>query len=570
MWARSGWSLSLLLLGHVSSLTTLYQGWDKMEDWTLTLKKFRDNMAALAAQGVPETLGGDIDTRLFKSITGKLKHGKALASTTNIEAAALLIRAMWKGLWSDLNNKKDVFEFLREAKGGPSLTELEKMIKPPHRLNLPIHLAAFVSPIGLLTGVQLCGRDYDRFSIFLMWKALGNMQPLPLRLWSIEKLLWDAIFSVARGQETGHGALTTFLMLVPWDQLGDLPEHDRRWFEAKQKIEMKYLETLDNIDILEIPTLWPLKITTQESPILDPPLNPTSILASATTPSLMEGTALNDAQSHGNMVMCDPLAVINGSPTHKGTPIANLSHEGHLGDATPSAIGASAMSGPQTHEIMPIDNLDSGRHFGDAESNVAGASKLGDSQTPEDTHLDDLTSGVQLGSRESGSVRTADGHVGGKESDVVGGSQNYHNVQTADYQDGASDLSELSELSDEEDITKPTLSAGSAQPTTSRTLSHQASVKPKKRKTSTFVKGIGSTHDWPIDEAEMERMQARPPSPNLQLNESVKAKGLRAEDPEKTTPFVLSHQSPKGVESRVGYGRLNQREDNAVHNAIDL
>jgi len=28
-------------------------------------------------------------------------------------------------------------------------------------------------------------------------------------------------------------------------------------------------------------------------------------------------------------------------------------------------------------------------------------------------------------------------------------------------------------------------------------------------------------------------------------------KGLQAEDPEKTTPFVLSHQSPKGVESRV-------------------
>jgi len=42
------------------------------------------------------------------------------------------------------------------------------MIKPPHRLNLPIHLAAFVSSIGLLTGVQLCGRDYERFSIFLV------------------------------------------------------------------------------------------------------------------------------------------------------------------------------------------------------------------------------------------------------------------------------------------------------------------------------------------------------------------------------------------------------------------
>ena len=65
-----------------------------------------------------------------------------------------------------------------------------------------------------------------------MWKALGNMQPLLLQ--SIEKLLWDAIFSVARGKETGNGALTTFLTLVPWDQLGDLPERDRRWFEASK------------------------------------------------------------------------------------------------------------------------------------------------------------------------------------------------------------------------------------------------------------------------------------------------------------------------------------------------
>ena len=42
------------------------------------------------------------------------------------------------------------------------------MIKNPHRLNLLIHLAAFVSPIGLLTGVQLCGRDYERYSVFLV------------------------------------------------------------------------------------------------------------------------------------------------------------------------------------------------------------------------------------------------------------------------------------------------------------------------------------------------------------------------------------------------------------------
>ena len=46
-------------------------------------------------------------------------------------------------------------------------------------------------------------------------KGWENMQPL--LLCNIEKLLWDAIFSVAWGKEMGDGALTTFLTLVPWD-----------------------------------------------------------------------------------------------------------------------------------------------------------------------------------------------------------------------------------------------------------------------------------------------------------------------------------------------------------------
>lgn len=171
----------------------------------------------------------------------------------------------------------------------------------------------------------------------------------------------------------------------------------------------------------------------------------TSFKASVATPSsggdldpeapVIEKTALNDTQSHDNMVICDPLAVISGTETHEDTPMANLSFGSHLRGAAPSAIGASATSGSQTHEITPIDNLDSGRCFGGAESNAAEASGLSGSQTPEDTHLDDLTSDVQLGSRESGPVRTADGHVRGRESDVVGaspfgGSQNYDSVQT--------------------------------------------------------------------------------------------------------------------------------------------
>ncbi|KIJ92390.1 hypothetical protein K443DRAFT_135302 [Laccaria amethystina LaAM-08-1] len=469
-------------------------GWNKMQDWTVTLRNFQNDMAALAAQGETETLGGDIDTRLLNSITGNLKLGKALASITNIEAAALLIRAMWKGFWSDANNKNDVFEFLQQAKEGPPPTELQKMIKNPHRLNLPIHLAAFVSPIGLLTGVQLCGRDYERYSIFLMWKALGNIQPLLLR--NVEKLLWDAIFSVAQGKETGHGALTTFLTLIPWHQLDDLPEHDRHWFKANREIEMKYLETLDNIDILDIPHPWPLKFTAQESEILDP----TGGHLGGATPGAIGASAMS------------------GSQTHEDMPIADLSSGGHHGGTTPGAIGASAMSGSQAHEDMPMADLSSGGHHRGAAPGAIGASTMSGSQTHEDIPMADLSSGHR-GGAAPGAIRPS-AMSGSQTLDITpiddldsgrpfavgtspsSRSQNDNDMQTSDYLEGISNLSDLSDENhlnedrlDEEDAIKPTSSKGS--------------VKPKKRKTSKSVKGIGSTPDWPIDEAEMERMQRK-------------------------------------------------------------
>jgi hypothetical protein len=67
-----------------------------------------------------------------------------------------------------------------------------------------------------------------------MWKALGNMQHPVLLL--VEKLLWRAIFSVARG-ETGQAALAAFLESVPWGRLGTLETQDREWFHAGKRVE---------------------------------------------------------------------------------------------------------------------------------------------------------------------------------------------------------------------------------------------------------------------------------------------------------------------------------------------
>lgn len=67
-----------------------------MRDWTEALKIFREEMLTLGGEGKPGHSAANIDLSLLQSISSKLKHGKALISITNIEAAGLLLRAIWK------------------------------------------------------------------------------------------------------------------------------------------------------------------------------------------------------------------------------------------------------------------------------------------------------------------------------------------------------------------------------------------------------------------------------------------------------------------------------------------
>jgi hypothetical protein len=67
-----------------------------MKDWTQALKNFQEEMLTLGGEGNLGHLAANIDLSLLQSISSKLKHGKALVSITNIEAAGLLLRAIWK------------------------------------------------------------------------------------------------------------------------------------------------------------------------------------------------------------------------------------------------------------------------------------------------------------------------------------------------------------------------------------------------------------------------------------------------------------------------------------------
>jgi hypothetical protein len=67
-----------------------------MTDWTEALKTFRIEMSALPGSDISESLSPNTEVSLLRSISSKYKQGSALTSIANVEAAALLVKAMWK------------------------------------------------------------------------------------------------------------------------------------------------------------------------------------------------------------------------------------------------------------------------------------------------------------------------------------------------------------------------------------------------------------------------------------------------------------------------------------------
>jgi len=67
-----------------------------MADWTETLQTFHAEMSALPGPDMSESLTSNTEVSLLCSISSKYKQGSALMSIANIEAAALLVKAMWK------------------------------------------------------------------------------------------------------------------------------------------------------------------------------------------------------------------------------------------------------------------------------------------------------------------------------------------------------------------------------------------------------------------------------------------------------------------------------------------
>ncbi|EDR13437.1 uncharacterized protein LACBIDRAFT_323084 [Laccaria bicolor S238N-H82] len=466
-------------------------GWGKMKDWTEALMNFREEMSTLGGEGNSGHSAANIDVTLLRSISSKLKHGKALVSVTNIEAAGLLLRAIWKGYWSDASNKENVIDFLTKADHKPleSLGDLDidairQPIKDFHRLNLPIHVAGFLSPLGLITGVPLCSRDYDRYSIFLvglfMWRALGNMQPILLRC--VEKLLWHAIISVAQGQETGHSALVTFLAQVPWEKLGSVQDSERRWFHAVEKKEMRYLEEFDDIDIKELPLSWPLRITEDGHPNSDQHHNPEPNCCCPRDRTIGDG-ALDD--SHGDQA---PEGLNSSAQHHNPDPECCDAGNGMIRD---DALDDSHSD--QTPEGRP--NSSDQHHNPDPEH--CGDRMVRGDQAPEGRPKGDQHRNPEPECCGTGDQKAGNGALGGRtdgcSEDILG------------------DLSDLSELSSDEDVPPPV--PDKAKRNTGKGLGRPSRKTPTKSEGKAMaITGIGSVSEWPIDEAEMERLAApRPP-----------------------------------------------------------
>jgi hypothetical protein len=211
-----------------------------------------------------------------------------------------------------------------------------------------------------------------------------------------------------------------------------------------EKKEMRYLEGFDDIDIQELPPSWPLRITEDGRPNSDQHHNPEPECRGAGD-QMAEDGALDD--SHGD-------------EAPEGRPNSDQHH-----NSGSECCGAGdRLVGDGALDDSPGDQAPEGR------SNS-------DQHEPECCDTGDQMAG--------------NGALGGRADDHSG--------------DTPGDLSDLSELSSDEDTLPP--GADKAKKNSGKSLGRPSGKTPtKSKRKATAITGIGSVSEWPIDDAEMERL----------------------------------------------------------------
>ena len=288
---------------------------------------------------------------------------------------------------------------------------------------------------------------------------------------------------------------------------------------------MRYLEALDDIDIQELPPSWPLRITEAGCPNSDQHHNPKPECCGAGDRMVKDGVVDNrcgDQAPEGrpNSDRChnpEPeccgagdrtvgdgaLEDSRGNQAPEGCPHSDHNPEPECRGAGNRMVGDDALDnscGNQAPE-GPSHNYQHHNPGPEPECCGTGDDMVGDGA------LDDGP-GVQAPEGCSNSDQHEPEHCHGGTGDQM--------VRNGTFGDSANDrsegtfgclsLSDLSDLSSDEDVLpqvaeKPKKNIGKSlgRP------GHKTSAKSELRKT-TAITGIGSVSEWPIDEAEMERL----------------------------------------------------------------
>jgi hypothetical protein len=102
-------------------------------------------------------------------------------------------------------------------------------------LRAPLQLSLLISPIYLLCPVQLSKKTYNRRTMVLINQLLGNGKTgLTIE---VEKLIWEAVFSLAEGRLDPAQLLHSLCRNLPWEKIAAAAANnsaeDRVWFNIR-------------------------------------------------------------------------------------------------------------------------------------------------------------------------------------------------------------------------------------------------------------------------------------------------------------------------------------------------
>ncbi|KIM38064.1 hypothetical protein M413DRAFT_13028 [Hebeloma cylindrosporum] len=135
-------------------------------------------------------------------------------------------------------------------------------------LRLPLQLAALISPIFLLMGVQIHKSEAyrQRYRLILYSKCLGNARPKSVAC--LEKVIWKALFDIACGKIDVYKAAEVISAAIP-NVLSMVSSADKSWFYLANVSDKDQIH-LASFSVIEssVPKHWPVaSILTTAPPI---------------------------------------------------------------------------------------------------------------------------------------------------------------------------------------------------------------------------------------------------------------------------------------------------------------